>query len=68
MNKLAARIVAHGLKDPLVGYDHFSDWRKDPYSLLRWANNEGINLSDELAILRRLAAEKDGLVERPTPP
>jgi hypothetical protein len=42
--RLAARVVAHGLTDPLTGYDHFSDCRKDPYRLLRWANNEGINL------------------------
>jgi hypothetical protein len=66
--RLAARVVAHGLTDPLTGCDHFSDWRKDPYRLLRWANNEGINLSDEVAILRRLAAEEDGLVDQPNSP
>jgi hypothetical protein len=61
LKKLAARVVAHGLKDPLVGYGFFDDWRKDPYRLLRWANKEGIDLSDEKAILRRLAAEADGI-------
>ena len=40
--KLAARVVAHGLNNPLTGYDFFSDWRKDPYRLLRWANDEGV--------------------------
>jgi hypothetical protein len=59
LKKLAGRVVAHGLNDPLTGYDFFSDWRKDPYRLLRWANNKGINLSDEGAILRILAAEAD---------
>jgi hypothetical protein len=61
LKKLATRVVAHGLKNPLIGYDFFSDWRKDPYRLLRWANDEGIDLSDEEAILRRLAAEADGI-------
>ena len=34
LKKLAARVVAHGLKNPLIGYDFFSDWRKEPYRLL----------------------------------
>jgi hypothetical protein len=34
---------------------------------LRWANNEGINLSDGVAILQSLAAEEDGFIEPPNP-
>ncbi len=65
LRKFAARVVAHGLADPLVGYDFFSDWRREPYLLLRWANREGIDLSDEKAILLRLAGEADGIVAQP---
>jgi hypothetical protein len=65
LRKLAVRVMAHGLVDPLAGYDFFTDWRREPYLLLRWANREGIDLSDEEAILLRLAGEVDGIV---TPP
>ena len=54
-------------KNPLIGYHFFSDWCKDPYRLLRWANDQGIDLSDEEAILRRLAAEEDGIEPSETP-
>ena len=66
--KLAARVVAHGLNNPLTGYDFFSDWRKDPYRLLRWANDEGVDLSDEDAVLKRLAGEADGFIKVPSKP
>jgi hypothetical protein len=68
LNKLAARVVAHGPKNPLIGDDFFTDWRKDTYRLLRWANIEGIDLSNEFGILQRLAAEADGIINPPKKP
>jgi hypothetical protein len=61
LSRLCDRIVSHGLRDPrrreisMV----FEDRRRSLRGLLRWASQEGIDLSDGSALLRRHTEELD---------
>jgi hypothetical protein len=57
LSLLCRRIVNYGLQDPRHRETStvFKDHRESLSGLLRWASREGIDLSDALAVMRRLA-------------
>ena len=61
LSRLCRQIVGYGLQDPRHRETSavFKDHRESLSGLLRWASNEGIDLNDPLAVMRRQAEELD---------